>query len=101
MKEKIICAAIYLDTGEKCHQQPKNISTGIVIAGLRHNNCIATIVILLKKNMSEIQTVAQEGFITSENRFVKREEAAKIALENGQVKELKYFKNKLDSSDLY
>ena len=42
-----------------------------------------------------------DGFYTSYGRFVDRKEAAKIALSCGQVKKLKYFKDKLDSSDVF
>lgn len=42
-----------------------------------------------------------QGFVTSSGRFVDREEAAKIALESGQIEELKYSKTKLFSEDLY
>ena len=42
-----------------------------------------------------------DGFYTSYGRWVDREEAAKIALESGQIQKLHYWNNKLDSSDLF
>jgi hypothetical protein len=42
-----------------------------------------------------------DGFYTSYGRWVDRKEAARIALESGQVKRLHYWEDKLDSSDLY
>lgn len=42
-----------------------------------------------------------DGFYTSYGRYVDRKEAAKIALHSGQIKELHYWKDKLDSSDLF
>ncbi len=43
MKEKIICAAIHLNDGNIYQYQPKNITSGIVIAGRRHHNCFLTL----------------------------------------------------------
>lgn len=42
-----------------------------------------------------------QGFITSSGRFVDREEAAKIALESGQVRELQFSDRLLFTADLY
>ena len=42
-----------------------------------------------------------DGFYTSFGRWVNREEAAKIALGCGQIKRLHYWKDKLDSSDIF
>ena len=42
-----------------------------------------------------------DGFYTSYGRWVDRKEAAKIALESGQIEKLHYFKDKLDSSDIF
>ena len=42
-----------------------------------------------------------DGFYTSYGRYVDREEAAKIALDCKQIKRLHYWKNKLDSSDIF
>ena len=42
-----------------------------------------------------------DGFYTSYGRWVDREEAAKIALASGQIKKLHYWKNRLDSSDIF
>ncbi len=44
---------------------------------------------------------SEQGFINQWGEFLTRAEAAKIALANGQVKELRYLKGELDSSDLY
>lgn len=42
-----------------------------------------------------------DGFYTSFGRWVDREEAAKIALACGQITKLHYWKDKLDSSDVF
>ena len=42
-----------------------------------------------------------DGFYTSFGRWVDRKEAAKIALSCGQITRLHYWKDKLDSSDVF
>lgn len=41
------------------------------------------------------------GFYTSYGRYVGRKEAAKIAIESGQIKKLHYWDDQLDSSDIF
>lgn len=109
-EEYILCAAIWykdiVSTNEDYLRirgmQPYNVDRGIVISGWRHGNCIA-----LCKAQTGLRTVQfandgvgehEQGFPTSKNRFVSREEAAKIAFERGQIdKEV----NGLFSEDLY
>lgn len=72
MKEFILCASIDYD--------------GIIISGHRHGDCYE----VLKKLIGEIDTDKlpsrdKQGFLTSENRYVGREEAWKIAKENNQI----------------
>jgi len=42
-----------------------------------------------------------QGFLTSEGRFVTREEATQIAISSGQIKEKKYNKSRLFSEELW
>lgn len=95
--EKVVCAANYYNDNITYPNQPLNIKTGYVICGLRHNNCIA-IFNLVNGNKS---IPKEEGFLTTANRFVSRKEAAQIALSTKQITKLSYFKDELDSSDLY
>lgn len=62
--------------------QPKNIQEGIVIGGYDHAHCIA-IYAVLTGNITKGEDV--QGFITSDNYFVDRKRAAKIAFEAGQT----------------
>ncbi len=71
MKNQIICPAIMTQTG-------------IVFKGHRHSDCIRTARSIKSLTDFEI-THRTEGFITSENVFVNRREAMKIAIEAGQV----------------
>lgn len=84
--EYIICAAIYYNDGVKYPQQPKNIETGIVVSGLRHCNCYATISTLLGEEKYKKTNIGREGqgFITSLHRYVDRREGFRIAKANNQ-----------------
>lgn len=101
--ERIICAAIWLKDGNVNHaHQPRNITSGIVICGLRHAHCFATI-----SEMPALVKLAltreEQGFITSNHNFLNRTEAMELALKAGQVKidDLIMPTIGLDSSDLY
>jgi hypothetical protein len=69
-----------------------------VYAGKRHGDIIPVII-----NETGVNCVngEQQGFITSSGRFVNRREAAKIALESGQIRKLRFHEDELFSEDLY
>jgi len=72
LKEFILCASIDYD--------------GIIISAHRHGDCYE----VLKKLVGEIDTDKlpsrdKQGFLTSENRYVGREEAWNIAKDNNQI----------------
>ena len=93
MKERIICSAI---------QHP---DTKKVFYGHRHNHCLTAMngEFSWTMNRQEISKIHfTQGFVTSENRFVEREEALIIALENDQVLDKKEIRrDRLFSEDLY
>ena len=102
IEEYIICAANHYDDGKTRTFNPKNIESGFVVCGRRHHNCIQTFAQIVgfpysdeanKSHNTEVQ-----GFLTSKDRFVGREEAAQIAFEAGQIKQHKIT---LYSEDLY
>jgi len=66
--EKILCAAVLYE--------------GILVAGYRHNDCIANI--LAFRPDAKISQEMQ-GFLTSKERFVDRKEAGQIAYKAGQI----------------
>ena len=86
--EYLLCSAIWFDDGIDTYvHQPKNIKTGYVVCGRRHHNCFTTVA-MLRGIISKRNTKDEvQGFLTNENRFVDRYEAAKIALASGQIKE--------------
>ena len=82
--ERIICAAIHCKNGMKSESfGPANIYSGIVISGLRHNDCISIVIALSLENPTQIEIV--QGFITNKNRFVDRYEAYEIAKREKQL----------------
>jgi hypothetical protein len=89
-EEKIICAANYYNDGKKHEGQPKGIATtGFVVCGRRHNNCIYTFSLIVGFPYSDeakrIHRTEVQGFLTNDNRFVSRKEAYKIAYEADQI----------------
>lgn len=105
-KEYILCAAVwYKDFPHIKNEEvpldrylPKNCDTGVVFMGLRHGQCIyAKSAVTGLRDCEAGKSV--QGFLTNLNRFVDREEGAKIFIDNGGI--LKYSKTKLYSEDLY
>jgi len=91
--EYIVCSAIWFkhktDEGVVFGHQPKNIDGGFVVCGLRHNNCFGVVKSLfpdIVEFKEKYKQVAQ-GFVTSGNRFVDREEAFGLAIKSEQFRE--------------
>lgn len=86
--EYIICAALWVQNEEQHEHQPKNIRSGFVVAGRRHHNCWQ-ILYLAQPNQVVFQwrkeEVVKEGFLTSYDRFVDREEATYLAFRANQT----------------
>jgi hypothetical protein len=108
MIEKIICAAIWYPdlippnprNMKMGSYLPQNIKEGIVICGHRHFNCLAQMIVLFGKYQSEAGKEVQ-GFLTSENRFVNREEAMKIFKKARQRLKEPIYGKQLFSENLY
>ena len=102
--ERILCAAnhynglplIKEDLLRNLGVSPYNITSGIILCGWRHPCIIAQMNALTGLRQCEVSEV--QGFLTSENRFVTRPEAADIAFAAGQIDRKKRF---LFSEDLY
>ncbi len=84
--KRILCAAIHFTDGELWKNQPKNIQTGFVICGHRHHNCLGTLYGIFKEDVALKKQFYIQGFLTSDNEFVDRKDAAKIAYDAGQIK---------------
>lgn len=100
--ERIVCAAIWLDDGQHHPHQPTE--TGIVVCGHRHAQCILMAGMLDPAKVvvtREMTAGRHQGFLTSWNRYVGREEALKIAMREGQVREKVGAAHILFSEDLY
>ena len=103
-KEYILCAANWVNDEIEHVHQPINIKEGIVICGMRHHNCFYTMDAIGMKSFgttSKGERKVIQGFLTSKNRFVDREDAVFVALQAKQVKEIKFNETKLFSEDLY
>ena len=85
--EYILCAAIWVNDGQVYPHQPKNIATGMVFAGRRHHNCFPALNKAFPGGSVDPEQRAgrHQGFLTSQDRFVERPEAAQIALSSGQI----------------
>ena len=88
-KEYIICAANYYDDGKERIFKPKNITTGFVICGRRHHNCISMFAEMVgfpySKEAQELHNKEIQGFLTNTDRFVNRKEAYRIAHDADQI----------------
>lgn len=92
IQEKIICAANHYDDGkvrdEHIHE-PINITSGFVVCGRRHHNCIHSFVMIVgfpyNEEALEIKRTEIQGFVTTKNRFVGRKEAYQIAFDADQI----------------
>jgi len=72
-------------------KQAAILHNGILYKGKRHRN-------IIEENQHINLKKGEEGFVTGNGMFVNREEAAKIALVNGQIKRPK---KSLKSEDLW
>lgn len=63
----------------------------------RHCNCI----IKAYKATGDKPIICEQGFIDTNWKFISRLVAGRIAIKSGQIKKLKFSKNKLFSEDLY
>lgn len=97
--ERIICAAIWFKkVTPRATHRPINTPGGVVVCGHRHGHCISQIEPLTGERMYKLGDHTQ-GFLTNFNRFVDREEGAKIWVGNGG--KLNYSDKTLYSEDIY
>lgn len=109
MKEHILCAANHYDDGFGHPEQPYNIVIGFVVCGRRHSNCEHTFALITAQydaaRMHRLRSTEAKGFLTSKNRFVRRQEAYAIAYAADQIigpnKGRKTNEIGLTSEDLY
>ena len=95
--EYILCAAIHYKVRDSLVHRPSNVENGIVICGWRHHNCIE---IASRIGINKEEHV--QGFLTSKNRFLTREEARTFAIEVDQIfADETFHKDMLFSEDLY
>jgi len=114
MSERILCAAIRVETGreEDGARSFGYPETGFVFCGLRHGDCIKVSHAWWARLSDEEREAVKaangghhsrwQGFLTSSGRYVDRVEAQVIALRMGQVQNVKGLRGGiLFSEDLY
>lgn len=91
----LLCSAIWYMDLPTMRLLPKNCNKGIVLCGWRHGNIIAqmetTMGLRTVVNGEKSVGKYEQGFLTSDNRFVGRKEAAELAFRSGQIKEMKTY----------
>jgi hypothetical protein len=99
-KDKILCAAIWLDDGIWYPHQPSNIKTGLVYCGHRHCAIFQQFKRTPEERYAALKAglIETQGFLTEKGLFANRKQAAYIAFKAGQTKE---HKTSLTSEDLY
>lgn len=80
--ELIMCAAIHVDDQIDHIYQPYNIDKGLVFCGWRHPCIFSQIRLVYNNKYSE----SIQGFLTTKNRFLNREESLELVKSNGQLK---------------
>lgn len=89
-KQYILCSAIWYKDLPTMQHLPRNCDKGIVLCGRMHCNIIAQMFTTMKlrtASLGEHSTGSfEQGFLTNDNFFVGRREAAEIAFNFGQIK---------------
>lgn len=100
--EYILCAANWYDDGVEHAHQPNNITSGFVICGRRHHNCIHTFAMMVgfpyDDKAIQLRNKEVQGFLTNTNKFIGRLKATKIAFKANQTLKSK---GELFSEDLW
>ena len=81
--EYVMCAANWVDDGKEYNLQPYNVATGIVFCGWRHSCIFAQYA--REYPYKDYCRQTTQGFLTTKNRFLNRDEALKLVIENGQL----------------
>jgi len=79
--ELVMCAANWVDNNEDVLYQPYNIPHGIVFCGWRH----PCIIQQYRERYPIGDFDEDQGFLTTKNRFLTREEALELVRSNGQL----------------
>ena len=100
-KEIILCAAIwYKEVNPRATHRPINTPGGVVLCGFRHGDVISQVLPLTEQRQFKLGEHIQ-GFLTSKNRFVDRQEAWNIAKQADQIIKVSGGEGTLYSEDLW
>jgi hypothetical protein len=81
--EYVMCAANWIDDGIDYDFKPYNINKGRVYSGIRHPQIFE-----LTREIypfDKYDKLTTQGFLTTKNRFLTRDEALELVKENGQL----------------
>lgn len=81
--EYVMCAANHINDGKDYDFKPFNIDKGLVFCGWRHPQCFENS--KTSHPFSEYGRFTTQGFLTTKNRFLTREEALALVQKNGQL----------------
>lgn len=99
----ILCSAIWYKDLPTQTYLCRNVDRGMVVCGLRHGHCIDIMSKLgkMRSVLSGPDSVGdyEQGFLTSDNRFVDRVEGMEIAINANQC--IREPRGQLYSEDLY
>ena len=84
-QERILISAIWYKDLETSRIKPVNVDNGLVLCGFRHDDIISQMFSLGKRTVFVDVGEYEQGFLTSENRFVDRIEAKEIAIKSDQL----------------
>ena len=81
--EYVMCAANHYDDGKDHMFQPYNIDKGFIVCGWRHA-CCGSAYMASNKDAKRWDDCTQ-GFLTTKNRFLNRQEAYELVTSTGQL----------------
>lgn len=80
--EYVMCAANHWNDGKDHSYQPYNVDKGYIIGGWRHP-CIGQTYMATHPEAKRWDN-CEQGFLTTKNRFLTREEALELVISTGQ-----------------
>jgi len=96
--EYVMCSANWIDDDIDYSHKPYNIDKGLVFGGIRHGSIFEMTQRIYPHDEYGNKTI--QGFLTTKNRFLNREDALELVKSNGQLKK-ELLGSELQSEDLW
>lgn len=68
--EYIVCSAVWYPWQKTMERLPVNLKSGVVVCGIRHNDCYASVFALTGYQTGSDNKEYIDGFLTNYRRFV-------------------------------